>query len=72
MQQYRLGSDWLVSNFAEKEVEVLVDNKLSTRHVMCPYSNEGHLLLDCVKKTAATGLRKVLFPLYSFIVGPHL
>ena len=72
MQQYRLGSDWLVSNFAEKEVGVLVDNKLSMRHLICPYRNEGHLLLDCIKKTVATGLRKVIFPLYSSIVGPHL
>lgn len=72
MQQYRLGSDWLVSNIAEKEVGVLVDNKLSMRHLMCPYSNEGHLLLDYIKMTAATGLRKVIFPLYSSIMGPHL
>lgn len=33
MQQCRLGSDWLVSNFAEEEVAVLVDNKLSTSHM---------------------------------------
>lgn len=25
MQQYRLGSDWLVNNLAEKEVGVLVE-----------------------------------------------
>jgi len=49
MQQYRLGSDWLVSNFAEKEVGVLVDNKLSMRVLMYPYSNEDHLLLECIK-----------------------
>ena len=41
MHQYRLGADLLGSSSAEKELGLLVDNKLSISPAVCPCGQEG-------------------------------
>ncbi|XP_075302355.1 uncharacterized protein LOC142365581 [Opisthocomus hoazin] len=58
MQQYRLAADLLESSSAERDLGVLVDDKLT--------------ILGCIKKSVASRSREVLLPLYSALVRPHL
>ncbi|PKU29818.1 hypothetical protein llap_16140 [Limosa lapponica baueri] len=49
MHQYRLGADWLESSFAEKDMGVLVDNKLNI-------PLQGLLSLERVNSTSQYGI----------------
>ncbi|GAB0202762.1 hypothetical protein GRJ2_002741800 [Grus japonensis] len=70
--QYRLGVDLLGSSSAEKDLGVLVDNKLSMRQQSTFVGEKANGLLGCIKKIVASRSREVLLPLYSALVRPHL
>ncbi|RMC06976.1 hypothetical protein DUI87_16428 [Hirundo rustica rustica] len=65
MQQHRLGAELLEGSSAEKELAILVDNKLS----MSQQSDQGaketkaqkaNLILGCIKRSMAEGVHPVL------------
>ena len=62
MHQYRLAVDLLESSSAEKNLGVLVDNKLSmSQHGQCVLvTKKASGILSCITKKGSSGLREVI------------
>jgi len=72
MHQYRPGACLRESRSAERDLSVLVDDKLtmSQQHALAAQKANG--ILGHSKKSAASRSREGLLPLYSALVRPHL
>ncbi|PKU43424.1 hypothetical protein llap_6282 [Limosa lapponica baueri] len=68
----RLRADLLESSSADRDLGVLVDNKLTVRQQCALVAKKASGLLGCIKESAASRLREVIFPLYSSLVRPRL
>ncbi|GAB0180144.1 mitochondrial enolase superfamily member 1 [Grus japonensis] len=72
MHQYRLGVDLLGGSTAEKDLAVLVDNKLSMSQQCALVARKASGILGCIKKSVASMSREVILPLYSALGRIHL
>ncbi|KAK4814684.1 hypothetical protein QYF61_025510 [Mycteria americana] len=63
--KYRLGGGWIESSPEEKDLGVLVEEKLNMTRKCAPAAQKA----NCIKTSR---LREVILPLYSALVRPHL
>jgi len=66
MHQYMLWNDHLETNSAEKDLEVLADDRQCT---LVAKAASG--IQDCIRKSISSRLRKVILPLCS-VLGSHI
>jgi len=72
MHQYRLKADLLKSRSVERDLGVLVYDKLTMSQHCALAAKKVNGILGCIKKRVASRLREVLLPLYTALVRPHL
>ena len=72
MHKYKMGGTWLDSNICERDLGVLVDNKLNISQQCDKTAKKANAMLGCIARGIESRAREVIIPLYSALVRPHL
>ncbi|KAJ7411815.1 hypothetical protein BTVI_48486 [Pitangus sulphuratus] len=69
---YRLGGEVIQSNPLEKDLGVMVDEKLNMSQQCAFTAQKANGILGCIQRSVTSRSREVIVPLYSALMRPHL
>ena len=70
--QHRLGDKWIKSSPEDKNLRVVVDEKLGINQQCELAAQDANYIPRCIKRNMASRSREVILPLYSALVRPQL